>query len=520
MSKIFNQVSFLKPQKSLFDLSHERKLSMNMGDLVPVLCEEVLPGDKWQINTETLIRMAPMKSPIMHRVDTFVHFFFVPNRIIWDNWQKFITGGVQGLDTPVHPFIVTPKTTTPELASGLLADNLGVKFADAATAFNVKLSALPFRAYQQICNDYYIDLTLNADINYFSQADGDVSAEKSVLLAMRKRAWEKDYFTSSLPWTQRGGTVSLPLKGDANVVYNGGSLVNPLFRVATTGVVAPAGALDLDSTGKVISNSVKVNLDPNAAMKVDLSSATNSTIEDLRRATKLQMWLEKNAKAGARYIEQILAHFGTQTPDYRLQRSEYLGGGRSPMVISEVLQTGETGTTPQGNMTGHGVSAQNSNRFNKRFEEHGFVIGIMSVMPKTAYMQGMRRYWIKNDKFDYAWPEFAQLGEQPVYTRELWNNLDYQNANYNKVFGYQSRYADLKYIPDTVHGDFSNTLEFWHMSRKFANEPQLNNDFVKSDPDHRIFAVTTPTVHKLYCQVYHNIKAIRPLPYFNNPSLL
>jgi post-segregation antitoxin (ccd killing protein) len=284
--------------------------------------------------------------------------------------------------------------------------------------------------------------------------------------------------------------------------------------------VAPAGALDLDSTGKVISNSVKVNLDPNAAMKVDLSSATNSTIEDLRRATKLQMWLEKNAKAGARYIEQILAHFGTQTPDYRLQRSEYLGGGRSPMVISEVLQTGETGTTPQGNMTGHGVSAQNSNRFNKRFEEHGFVIGIMSVMPKTAYMQGMRRYWIKNDKFDYAWPEFAQLGEQPVYTRELWNNLDYQNANYNKVFGYQSRYADLKYIPDTVHGDFSNTLEFWHMSRKFANEPQLNNDFVKSDPDHRIFAVTTPTVHKLYCQVYHNIKAIRPLPYFNNPSLL
>ena len=246
-------------------------------------------------------------------------------------------------------------------------------------------------------------------------------------------------------------------------------------------------------------------------------SQTNTTVNQLRLALRLQEWFERNARAGSRYVEQILSHFGVQVPDYRLQRPEFLGGGKSPVVISEVLQTSSTDAiSPQGNQAGHGISVGNSHGFSKKFSEHGVLLGILSVMPKTAYMQGIRRQFLKTDKFEFAWPEFAQLGEQEIWQGELAADV----ATLKETFGYQARYTEYKYIPSSCHGEMVSSLEFWTMARKFENAPALNEEFISSDPTHRIFPVTDPTEHKLIIQIYHNIRALRPLPYYSTPSII
>jgi len=523
MAKLFNQVLGNKPKRNVFDLGHERKFSMNMGDLVPILCEEVVPGDTFQMNTEVMMRLAPMVSPVMHRVNVYTHFFFVPYRLIWDAWKDFITGGEDGEQEPVRPYFVLSSGTNYStlLGRGTLADYLGVTIPEGSLPINHSLNALPFRAYATIYNEYYRDQNLQPKLNV-SKSSGAVSGSEGVdIREMQKRNWEKDYFTSALPWTQRGGDVSLPLGGTAPVQVVAGHQQNALIKL--TGLNTPptpgdanlhtaagdSGALNADYSG--------VYYDPNGTLETDMSQADAVTIEELRRATKLQRWLERNARSGSRYIEQILAHFGVKSSDARLQRPEYLGGGKSPVVISEVLQTSSTDTeTPQGNMAGHGVSVGNTHKFKKFFEEHGYVIGIISVLPKTSYLQGTRRHFYKSDKFDYYWPEFAQLGEQPVYKGELYSDWDDDDQ---ETFGYQSRYAEYKHIPSSCHGDFKGNLDFWHMSRKFTSEPALNSAFVKADPTHRVFAVTDVEVPKLYVQIYNDLKAIRPMPYFNVPTL-
>jgi len=248
----------------------------------------------------------------------------------------------------------------------------------------------------------------------------------------------------------------------------------------------------------------------------------NTTINDLRRSIKLQEWLEKNARGGGRYTEQIRSHFGVVSSDARLQRPEYLGGGKQPVVISEVLSTFQAADgdgEPQGNMAGHGISVGNSNGFTYRAEEHGVVIGIISVLPRTTYQQGIDRMWIRDDKFKYLWPSFGQLGEQEITNVELY--MDYFNGpeNNSAVFGYQSRYSEYKNQPSRVSGVFRDSLAYWHMGRIFNSQPSLDAGFVSADPTTRIFAVEDPNVEHLYCQMYHNFSAIRPLPYFGTPTL-
>lgn len=511
--KIFNQGQAARVKKNAFDLSHERKLSCNMSELVPILCEEVIPGDTFRLNSEIMMRLAPLISPVMHRVNVYTHFFFVPNRLVWDNWQKFITGGERGLDSPVHPFFQIDSFAADKYAPGSLLDHLGYSSVDTVTT--KKVNALPARAYNLIWNEYYRDQNLQDEVTILKSDGLDISTSLNIL----KRSWEKDYFTSALPNTQKGGDVRIPLDTQsapievADNYSNGGK-----FYKVTDGTPAANGTPDLQNGWLEDSLDTKTFYFPNGTLKADLSNVNIATVEDLRRATRLQRWLERNARSGSRYIESILAHFGVVTPDYRLQRPEYLGGGKTPVVISEVLQTSSTdATTPQGNLAGHGIAVGNTHTFQKSFNEHGFVIGILSVLPKTAYMQGMRRYHLRNDKFDYFWPEFAQLGEQPVYDIELYNNKSGDNRD---VFGYQSRYCEYKYIPSTVHGDFKDTLKFWHLSREFASEPQLNNEFIEADNIERIFAVDDEgATDKLWIQVYHNFKAIRPIPYFNSPTL-
>ncbi|AXH77918.1 MAG: major capsid protein [Microviridae sp.] len=510
--KLFNDIQFNKPKKNKFDLSHEKKLTMKMGAMVPILLQEVIPGDQFRVNTEMLMRLQPMLAPIMHRVRVKTDYFFVPNRLVWDNWQKFITGGEDGLSTNVSPYVLI-ETGIPAnlIEKSTLWDYYGMpSFDPTGMPGQLKVNAMPFRAYQLIYNEYYRDQNLVPEIT-IAKTDG-LEPNTAAMLKLRTSAWEKDYFTSALPFAQKGGPVSLPI--DPVVNYKNISIV----KQSGTGANAD-GALSVDPiTGDLhdVSGTARIE---------NIQDITNAstTINDLRVAVRLQEWLEKNARAGSRYIESILAHFGVRSSDARLQRPEYLGGSSNPIVISEVLSTfqfsGDPDGAPQGNMSGHGVSAGNVPGFKRSFEEHGFVIGIMRVLPKTAYQQGIPKFMTRTDKLEYAWPSFAQLGEQEVRNQELYFDKALPDATNQGTFGYQSRYAEYKFNCGTVHGDFKTNLSFWHMGRIFAAPPVLNESFITADPTKRVFAVTDPTEDELLVQLYNSISALRPLPYFNTPTL-
>ena len=525
MAQIFDRIKLTKPKSSVFDLSHEKKLSLNMGDLVPVFLQETLPGDRFKVNMEHLIRFQPLLAPIMHRVNVYTHFFFVPNRLVWNDWEKFITGGSDGEQLPVFPRLNVELTQEYKgyFNRGTLADYFGYPSSNLGNGnFKVDMSLLPFRAYQLIYNEYYRDqnLTTPIDISKSSGLFGDIYTI-SRLLTLRKRAWEKDYFTSALPWAQRGDQLSIPLTGDATVI---GSRTEDIQLLnGNNGDPLTYGQLSVDYNGRITDSTgnpaqFKVQ---DQGLSADLSNVSASTINELRQAFSIQKWLEKNARGGSRYVEQILSHFGVHSSDARLQRPEYLGGGKTPVVISEVLQnSASTENSPQGQMAGHGISVGNTNEFRARFEEHGFVIGIMSIIPRTSYQNGLPRVFQKYDKFDYFFPDLAHLGEQSVKKSELFLNTskfldDPENSG---TFGYQPRYAEYRFVNDSVHGDMAGNLDFWHMGRKFTSLPPLNGSFVQSDPTQRIFAVEDPNEHKLIVQTYCNFQAIRPLPKFGTPG--
>jgi len=510
--KLFNTIKVKRPRKSKFDLSHERKMSLQMGDLVPFFVQETLPGDSFANQSEVFMRMAPMLTPIMHRMNVYTHFFFVPNRIIWNEWEDFITGGKDGTASPIHPYLSYRDSNNTYFQKKGLADYMGIPPISGAPSGNMGLSALPFRAYTQIYNDYYRDQNLIDEIDFAKTSgmmDGAVELDKIML--MRKRAWQHDYFTSCLPWSQRGEEVTMQgepvYSAQAQVLEADGSVsINPtgneLFQrddgsiTNTSDLGDPKGLANLESVG--------------------------ITINELRRSTRLQEWLEKNARGGARYVEQLLSHWGVLSDDARLQRAEYLGGGKTPISISEVLQTSGTEdagsvATPLGEMGGHGIAVGANHRFKGKFKEHGFVIGIMSVLPVTSYQQGIEKAFRRFDKLDYPWPEFAQLGEQEVLNWEVMADLS--DSTIADTFGYQSRYAECKFKNSSVHGDFRDNLSYWHMGRQFSSMPLLNQSFVEADPTKRIFAVEDGTEDELYCQVYNNFSAIRPLPYYGTPTL-
>jgi len=510
-NRLFNQIALKTAKRNVFDLSHERKFSMNIGDLVPMFVEEVVPGDTFKMNSEIFMRLAPLVAPIMHRVNVFTHFFFVPHRLVWDEWQDFITGGEDGQSAPVFPYMSVSSANQDTFGEGTLADYLGVNIAPPMVN-PVDISALPFRGYQLIYNEYYRDQNLEEPVS-FSVASG--YEEGTQTKQMRKRAWQKDYFTAALPWTQRGGEATIPL----------GSVEPNYKNVSETVISADGGPQDGSFHGLSGNLTSTAGSEPMRLENLNEMEVEPTTINELRKAVKLQEWLEKSARGGSRYIEQIFSHFGVKSSDSRLQRPEYLGGGTSPVSISEVLQTSATNSNAgavdpsvQGNMAGHGMSVGRSNSFKRFFEEHGTIIGIVSVMPKSAYQQGLRKQFFKFDKFDYFWPSFAHLGEQPIENKEIYNDGSVNSAG---TFGYVPRYAEYKYIPNTVHGSFKSTEIHWHMGRKFAQAPVLNNDFLKVSDElaqERIFADTSE-VNKLYVQMYNKVRAIRPMPKFGIPSL-
>jgi len=493
-------------------------MSMNMGPLYPIMTQETLPGDSFRVNSEIMMRLSPMIAPMLHRVNVYTHYFFVPLRLVWNEWESFITGGKDGDEFPVSPFIYMDSENSPYFQKKSLADYMGLPIPPTTVTQGFKVSALPFRAYQTIWNEYFRDQNLT-NPTAFGTGSGEITdlAEMVRLVSLRKRAWEKDYFTSALPWSQRGPEVELPATveyKDPSALTRSGDLGLPASGSLHAGADLGDGYRRLDSAdtqGLILENIDSLGL----------------TINDLRRSNKLQEWLERQARGGARLTETILSHFGVRSSDQRLQRPEYLGGGRTPITVSEVLQNSTSGyessptsLTPQGNMAGHGIAVGNSNRFKRRFEEHGYVIGLLSVLPKTAYQDGIHKMWTREDKFDYFWPEFAHLGEQEVLNQEIYADFNEATpAQGQDTFGYQSRGAEYKYGVSTVHGDFRDDLAFWHMGRQFTSKPALNASFVESDPTTRIFAITDEEEDKIYAQIYNNISALRPMPYFGTPRL-
>lgn len=545
MANLFKSIPKPKLKRNTFNLSHEVKLTTDMGRLTPIICEPVVPGDTWKMSTEILIRVAPLLAPVMHRVNVYTHFFFVPNRLIWSNWQKFITGGENGREEPSYPKIeITENNYDGEFDTSTLADYLGFPTPTAAAGSNPitgdhTFDALPFRAYQLIYNEYYRDENLCPEVDIKKDVDGLIQDSDYLadLTSIKYRAWEKDYFTSALPWTQKGDETTIGLSGNAPVdtplVQEGerealqfktsksGNIiaqeVGPLIGTPQEFAAGLAGRLDLTDTSQ---NSLHPT-----NLYADLSQVNATTINELRRAIQLQQYKEVLARSGNRYIELIRGLFGVVSSDARLQRPEFLGGGKTELQFGEVLQTSQTSeSSPLANMAGRGVSYGKSHSFKKFFEEHGYLIGILSVMPKPAYQQGLPRKYYKFDRLDHYIPQFANIGEQNILNQELYYNygLDQTPAHANNAtFGYTPRYAEYKYLPSEVHGDFKTNLDFWHMGREFMATPLLNQSFITMQPSEvsRVYAVTNSDYDKLWCMLYHNIKATRPMPKFGVPLI-
>lgn len=488
MPSIFESMQFAKPRMSAFDLSREQKLTCNPGELVPTYFEEVIPGDHFRVRSEMQLKLTPLLAPIFHRVDAYMHYFFVPHRLTFNadqkQWENFITGGQNGTDAPAMPTFALSGA----IRTSRLSDYLGLPpmSADDAT-FTV--SQLPFRGYQLIYNEYYRDETLVTPIDIFT-------ATMAQLTTLQMRSWGKDYFTSALPWTQRGTAQGVA----GGVTYSTSSTIVPNPGTGTLGSNA---------------SGVLVDSGTQTPRRIENISAVTIAINALRTASAVQRFLERQAVGGYRYIETILTNFGIRVPDFRLNRPQYLGGGKQPVVISELLSTAETGGELVGTQTGQGNSLGAINSFDFQVPEHGYIYGILSVLPKTGYWQGIPKHWRYTSKNDFYWPSFAELGEQEILNNEIYYQPNVGSTNL-QTFGYQQRYAQYKYGISTVHGAFRTTQKFWHMAREFTVLPTLSSAFVTSNPTNRVFAVAGDNV---MVQLYHDVKARRPMPYFATPEL-
>lgn len=552
---LFNSIPLLKPKRNAFNLSHSVKLTMEMGQLVPFYVQDVLPSDRLRVSATNLIKFAPLIAPILSEVDVYLHFFFVPTRLIWDSWEEFITGSYKGKKLPeesmpqmprwiflrnlVNQAITNPLEGEPSpLQHGSLADYLGFQTFKKGTTFDhvnthYYVDQLPFRAYRKIYNDWYRDENLqeDRDEDWFAES-GDISVNNSNFqdisyrMRLENRAWRKDYFTSALPFAQKGDDVLIPggisvdpgsqlfIQGTGGLSLSSGSVPTNQYLNVTARFNDPkSGDLYVDNgNGKIGATYQSVSLLSGSQFNEFANSgASEGTIRELRRAMAAQRFLERRAVGGTRYIEQIRAFFGVKSSDARLQRSQFLGGCKNPVVVSQVLQTSETTqSSPLGQPAGNAVSAGGKYIFDHTFEEYGYVMGLISVVPKADYIQGIPKMYLRRDVYDFYFPQFAKIGEQPIENQELY--FDPTSVDNDKTFGYTPRYAEYRFRNNRVCGDFRDSLKFWTLARDFDRIQNLNSQFITCDPSTRIFAYENSDFHHLWCEIGLNVKSLRPLP--------
>lgn len=567
-SNRFSQIPNSPIQRSVFDRSHDYKTTLDAGYLIPFFVDEVLPGDTFKLRVNAFVRMNTLIAPFMDNVFMDTFFFFVPSRLIWDHWQSFC--GEQKNPGDSTDFLIPSLSGTNTFNNGSIFDYMGLPTGVALDPANTPINALPFRAYNLIYNEWFRDENL---IDSIAVPTGD-GPDPISNYTLRKRAKRHDYFTSALPWPQKGPSVDVGLTGNAPVVGFDGShswsvtssssysassnswqfgMDKGVGFQAYLDSSGPEGVniahvmqhktdsgwsevVVQDTTGSMLRNisSIrgtdgsfyalnKAHLYPEEGFNpyVDLSGVSAITINDLRQAFQIQKFYEKWARGGSRYTETLRVMFNVISPDARLQRPEYLGGTHSRVNVVPTAQTSSTDSvSPQSNLSAFGVLGDSAHGFNKSFVEHGYVIGLVCLRADITYQQGLNRMWSRRKLFDFYWPTLAHLGEQVVYNREIYTQ---GTADDNGVFGYQERYAEYRYKPSMITGKLRSidpqSLDVWHLAQKFDSLPKLNQDFIEENPPiARVIAVQNEP--QFFADFWFDLKTSRPMPVYSVPGLV
>lgn len=508
----FARVPRAEIPRSSFDRSHGHKTTFDSGNLVPVFVDEVLPGDTFNVSMTGFVRMSTPLRPVMDNIMVNSFFFFVPNRLVWSNFEKF--NGEQDNPGDSTDFLIPRvETVAGGFTTGSLMDYMGIPTKVHPLAVN----ALPFRAYNLIWNEWFRDQNLQNMLSV-PKTDGPDPASTYV---MQKRAKRHDYFSASLPWPQKGASVSIPLGTSAPI--------NPKAATFPSMKLVAGGAVGMHS----LSGSAPYNVSlsnpggtgqlvwAEPALVADLTSATAATINALRTAFQVQKLYERDARGGTRYTEIIRSHFGVVSPDARLQRPEYLGGGQSFVNVHQVEQTSQSSAgNPIGGLGAYATAVMSRHGFSKSFVEHGWVIGLVNVRADLTYQQGIERMWSRRSRFDFYWPALAHLGEQTVLSKEIF--VDGTAAD-DSIWGYQERYAEYRYKPSRVSGIFRSNatapLDSWHLALNFASRPLLNSTFIADQPP-IARVVAAPTEPQFIGDFYFQFRAARPMPVFGVPGLI
>lgn len=541
---LFSQIPSTQIPRSVFDRSHGYKTTFNSGYLVPFYVDEVLPGDSFKLTATLFARLATPIVPFMDNLYLETFFFFVPNRLVWDNWQKF--NGEQKNPTDSTDFLI-PTVSGTNVQNQTLWDYFGLPTNVSGA---LKVNALPFRAYNLIFNEWFRDENLQESLNV-PTGDGPDNLSDYNLVRRGKR---HDYFTSCLPWPQKGPGVEIslggtvPVSGDVSFYRqvgsfhsdNGVSSVNNwsdkvLFKETVPFTIGNKDA-NWSGSAPVAFQGSFADSDPHPSkisyfagkygitsdgFTADLSKATPISINDLRQAFQIQKLYERDARGGTRYTEILRSHFGVISPDARLQRPEYLGGSSARISINPVQQTSSTNeTTPQGNLAAYGVVSDSFHGFSKSFVEHGYVFGFVNVRADLTYQQGLNRMWSRQGRFDFYWPVLAHLGEQAVLNKEIYAQ---GTVDDDQVFGYQERYAEYRYYPGQITGKFRSTdpqpLDSWHLAQKFSSLPTLSYQFIQDNPPvERVIAVQNEP--QFLFDSYIRLKCARPMPVYSVPGLV
>lgn len=535
MAHQFSQVPTANIPRSSFKRDHGYKTTFDAGYLIPFLCDEALPGDTFSVNSNMFARLATPIVPIMDNMHLETFYFAVPLRLLWDNFQRFM--GEQDNPEDSTDYTVPQVQTFPQdsWVAGGISDYFGLP---TGVDNPPTVSAFWHRAYNLIYNEWFRDQNLQDSVNV-PKGDGPDSQNTYSLLRRGKR---HDYFTSSLPWPQKGAGVELPLGNTAEIRTNnqnilfqtegGGSVDETKITLSSGSAInAPYDSIEGDAptVGQSFSDSV-LRFGSETGLQADLSGATSATINSLREAFQLQRMLERDARGGTRYTEIIRAHFRVQSPDARLQRPEYLGGGKTPVIINPVAQTNSTdATTPQGNLAAYGTVASTRNGFSKSFTEHCVIIGLLSVNADLTYQQGTPRMWNRKSKYDFYWPALAHLGEQAVLNQEIYTQdkdtlgPDNETPINEYPFGYQERWAEYRYKPSLITGKMRSSdpqsLDVWHLSQNFANLPTLSSTFIEDAPPvDRVIAVQDEPHFIL--DTFIQMNCARPMPVTSVPGMM